>query len=42
MKREVWVIISRIIRCLAYMIEGTCPVVKKKKKPLDKEDERPR
>ncbi len=37
MKREVCVIISRIIRCLAYIIEGTCPVMKKK--PPDKEDE---
>ncbi len=40
MKREVLVIISRIIRCLAYMIEGTCPAMKKK--PLDKENEQPR
>ena len=40
MKRKVWVIISRIIRCLAYMIEGTCPVMKNR--PLDKEDEQHR
>ncbi len=40
MKREVWVIISRIIQCLAYIIEGTCQVMKKK--PLDKNDEQPR
>ena len=40
MKRKVWVIISRIIRCLTYIIEGTCPVMKKK--PLDKEDEQHR
>ena len=40
MKRNVWLIISRIIRCLVYMIEGTCHVMKKK--PLDKKDEQPR
>lgn len=41
MKKKVWTIIFRIFRCLSYLIEGTCPVMKPNK-PLDKEEEQPK
>lgn len=41
MKEKVWTIISRIFRCLSYLIEGTCPVMKPDK-PLNKEEEQPK